>query len=258
MGIRKTRKKKQNEKYKYKGGSNIEKRIFVLWLGDEEMNIHRKNSIQKLPDGAVLITKDTMHKFILKDHPIHPAYEYLSTIHKSDYMRCYLMHHHGGGYMDVKPNKYDWDAAFKKLNESPRILLMGVIPTSGHLMAGMEEYTPEIARELEAKREKLVCMGWLICRPYSTITTEWYTTLNKKLDEFLPTLKLNPAKHTRESFNRGKKLAFKKPAWELAEENLKITSKYPITWNILLAQILYPIQLKHLDEIDNTTLGKLE
>jgi hypothetical protein len=257
MAIRKTRKQKQN-KYKYKGGSNVEKRIFVLWLGNEEMNANRKNSIQKLPDGAVLITKDTINDYVIKDHPIHPAYEYLSTIHKSDYLRCYLMHHHGGGYMDVKPNKYDWDAAFKKLNESPQILLMGVIPTSGHLLAGMEEYSPEIRNELEAKREKLVCMGWLICRPYSTITTEWYNTLNKKLDEFLPILKKNPAKHTRESFNRGKKVAFKKPAWELGQENFKITSNYPITWNILLAQILYPIQLRHLDNIDNTTLGKLE
>jgi hypothetical protein len=255
MGIRKTR--KQKGKPRYNGGSIVEKRIFVLWLGDEEMNVHRKNSIQKLPPGAVLVTKNTIDDYVVKYHPIHPAYEYLSTIHKSDYMRCYLMHHHGGGYMDVKPNAYHWDAAFKKLNDSPNILLMGVIPTSGHLLAGMEEYTPEIRNELEAKREKLVCMGWLICRPYSTITTEWYNTLNKKLDEFLPILKKNPAKHTRESFNRGKKLAYKKPAWELATENLKTTSNYPITWNILLAQILYPIQLKHLDNIDNTTLGKL-
>lgn len=95
MAIKKTRKQKQN-KYKYKEGRNVEKRIFVLWLGDEEMNANRKNSIQKLPDGAVLITKNTINDYIVKDHPIHPAYEYLSTIHKSDYMRCYLMHHHGG------------------------------------------------------------------------------------------------------------------------------------------------------------------
>jgi hypothetical protein len=33
--------------------------------------------------------------------PLHPAYEYLSLVHRSDYLRCELLHQYGGLYCDV-------------------------------------------------------------------------------------------------------------------------------------------------------------
>jgi len=41
------------------------------------------------------ITRATLHRWILKSEPLHPAFEYLSPVHQSDYLRCYLLHFHG-------------------------------------------------------------------------------------------------------------------------------------------------------------------
>ena len=32
---------------------------------------------------------------------VHPAYEYLSLVHRSDYLRCELLHRYGGLYADL-------------------------------------------------------------------------------------------------------------------------------------------------------------
>lgn len=55
-----------------------------------------------------LITPKNLNNYLLPDFPLHPAYDYLSLVHKSDYLRCYFMHFHGGGYSDIKPNYKNW------------------------------------------------------------------------------------------------------------------------------------------------------
>ena len=57
--------------------------------------------------------------FVLPDQPLHRGFEYLSLTHKSDYLRCYLCHFHGGGYSDTKHFHTDWQPSFEKLAKSP-------------------------------------------------------------------------------------------------------------------------------------------
>lgn len=40
---------------------------------------------------TILVTQNNLNKYIHLDYPIHPAFEYLSAVHKSDYMRTYLL-----------------------------------------------------------------------------------------------------------------------------------------------------------------------
>lgn len=222
--------------------------IYMLWLGDEPMNAERQQAFARLP-GATLITKHNIHDFILHDHPLHPAYPYLSTVHKSDYLRCYLMHHYGGGYSDVKHRPIHWPAAFDAMATHGDIMMMGLATSRGNTISGTEEWSAEMQDAIIKCIPRLFCMGWFICRPYSPITTEWYEEINKRLDKFLPELIKCPATHTREAFHKNEGCALEKPIWE---GRTAFRSMYPISWNILLAQILYPLQLKYLTAIKNT------
>jgi hypothetical protein len=62
-----------------------------------------------------VITPVLLPFFILPDHPLHEGFEYLSGVHKSDYLRSYLMNFYGGGYSDIKHIQYDYLPYFKQL-----------------------------------------------------------------------------------------------------------------------------------------------
>jgi hypothetical protein len=136
-------------------------------------------------------------------------------------------------------------------------MIMGTKSKIGDIYSGIEDYDENVKNKLFENKDKLITMCYLICRPHSPITKEWYSEVNKKLDNYLERLKQSPAKHTRESYNNGLRYALPAPRWEInVKSHAKNRTNYPISWNILLAQTLYPILLKHLDNIDNTTLSK--
>jgi hypothetical protein len=223
-----------------------------LWLGDEEINEKRRKSIDNLPKNTILITKTNLDKYILPEYPLHAAYEYLSTVHKSDYFRCYLMYHYGGGYSDVKFTTIDWERAFDKMEQNNNIWMMGVKTHYGHTYTGVELWDESTKQNILDNINSLFCMGYFICRPKTPIVSEWYEELNKRLDLYLPELKNNPAKYTRECFDINFGVAFDRPTWE--GPNKSIHTKYPLSWNILLSQVLYPLEVKYINNIDISTM----
>ena len=74
---------------------------------------------------VVLVSPDNLVEWLIPDSPIHPAYERLSLVHRSDYLRSYLMHHHGGGYADIKRDYGDLTPCFDRLENSNRQWLLG-------------------------------------------------------------------------------------------------------------------------------------
>ena len=97
----------------------LNKVVYVLWTGNNKMSEKRKKCYESIKKNigvpVILITPKNLHKYILKDYPLHPAYEYLSLNHRSDYLRTYFMHVHGGGYTDIKQTNVNWLPFFKKL-----------------------------------------------------------------------------------------------------------------------------------------------
>ena len=79
-----------------------------------------------------------------------------------------------------------------------------------------------------------------ISKPYSDFTFQWINSLNKLMDFYYPTLKLYPAKYSRES-----KDGSPVPIWEGGNNK----TNYPLGWNRILGQIFYPLQLKFLNNI---------
>jgi hypothetical protein len=224
--------------------------IFVIWIGDNPINEIRQNALNSIP-GHTLITRDNLNEYVLKDFPLHPAFQYLSTVHKSDYLRCYLMHHYGGGYSDVKHNTVDWAAGFEHIKNNPELMVMGVKTTFGHLYAGIEEWDKTTKSNILGNSDKLFCMCWFICKPYTQFTTQWMEQVDTKLDSFLEALKVHPAKYIRECNIPHLGYSLPQPFWESSAGEHR---HYPLSWNLILSQIVFPLQIKFLRNIDNTIM----
>ena len=90
--------------------------LWTFWFGGNITNdfAHgsRSNNLERLIAGLESkidhrhITSENLHLINVPNHPIHPQIflPYLSGIHKSDYMRNYVMYHYGGAYADIKEN----------------------------------------------------------------------------------------------------------------------------------------------------------
>ena len=140
--------------------------IFCFWTGDNLMSENRLDCIKNLEQLSeckiILVKKDDIEKYILKDHPLHPAFKYLSETHKADYLRTYFMHFHGGGYSDIKKTTGSWVSAFEKLINSDK------------LINGYREVKGGVAYEPFANDwSKIVGNCAYICKPRTHLTTEW-------------------------------------------------------------------------------------
>ena len=144
--------------------------IICLWTDDTPMNENRQARYRELVEAAkpckvLLLTKQTIPAYVLPDAPLHPAYPYLSAVHKADYFRCYLMHFHGGAYTDVKtPYGWPWYDAFRDFELNPRAMINIRQPGAA-----------------------------MICRPRTELTQRWYAEVCRVLDKHLPVLRQYPA-----------------------------------------------------------------
>lgn len=107
-----------SKKYKSR---RIDRKVYMFWTGNNAITENRARNIEltknNLGVDLLLVTPDNLGEYILPEYPLHPAYQYLSNVHKSDYLRAYFMHHHGGGYADVKLFENDWNSAFNHLTK---------------------------------------------------------------------------------------------------------------------------------------------
>ena len=237
----------------------IEKIIYIFWTGNNPLTKNRKDGIITLKNitgvDIRVINTHNLKDYILKDYPLHPGYRYLSRIHKSDYLRCYFMHHYGGGYSDIKKQTGSWVKYFDKINSNPNIWMIGVgglnPPSKSFDIAFPEEYNSKQRSILKSYHSQMVSVSFFICRPRTTFTYEWYNLLNQRLDYYYNELKRHPAIFSRESKDR---LPSKYYNDEKDPQLIKLgcpkeKTKYPITWNRILGQIVYPLQAKYISHI---------
>jgi hypothetical protein len=200
--------------------------IYTFWTGDNPLTESRKLSLQNLNDitgcKIVLITKNNLNNYILKEAPLHEGYIYLSETHKADYLRTYFMHFYGGGYSDIKRTTGPWLKGFYDLENSDKWIL------------GYEEIGPGgIAyKPAESSWKELIGNGAYICKKQTPLTQEWYSEMICVLDSKLDDLRKNPAKSVRDCSEQG--------------------TGYPIGWNEMLGRIFHKVCLKYKDKILNT------
>lgn len=177
--------------------------IYCFWTGDNPLTENREKGIQALEKNAgvpvKLITPQNLPEYIKPDFPLHKGYELLSLTMRSDYLRCYFMHHYGGGYADIKPFAHSWKPAFKKLNNKedqyaigyPELLHGGIAPAKHRFIENnvYEDYDMMLSTEnlihkdLTRYTPLLIGNCGFICKPNTPVTTEWYYEVHRRMDE---------------------------------------------------------------------------
>jgi hypothetical protein len=171
---------------------------------------------------VVYINHQSLRDWEKPESPYHPAFEYLSDTHKSDYIRCYLMHHYGGGWADIKHTSADWRPQFAKLRSS-NALALGY----QEIADGIPHIKGPLGDELRANYRQNIGLCAFIFKRNSVITKEWYDALINKLNERLPELKQHPANHTQDQLNT------------ILSNGTR--SRYPLRWAELLGEIFHPL-----------------
>lgn len=218
-------------------GEPVPRVIYCVWTGDNAMSKNRQEGLadikKKNPGIEVrLVTPSNIEHYILPETPLHPAYEHLSLVHRSDYLRGYLLHHHGGGYCDIKRIQQPWSAAFNRLEASTKWFL-GYTEIRFDMVPRLPG---KIGRDLIRASGQMLGHGSYIARPRTPITGEWMHEMHRLLDRVQEDLARNPGDE------RGK------------------NPGYPIRWTGILADILSPVIFKYQDWVmhDNSIIVKFE
>ncbi len=202
-------------------------RLFALWTGENQMSNARVTCLNSLRDVSgvevVLVTTSNLHEWILESHPLHVAYEHLSMVHRSDYLRCYLMHYHGGGYSDIKSIGSSWIEYFDYFEVDPSLWVLGYPEPESSAAANV---AGRLGRDIRRYYSRLAGNGAFICRPGTQFTREWLGEVERRLNYYAPLLALHPARDP----------------WGSNDD-------YPVPWTGLQAQVFQPLQLKFAEHV---------
>ncbi len=209
----------------------VPRKVYVLWTGTNPLTPARERGLASIraqnPDlDVVLVTPENLHEFVVDGHPIHPAYEHLSLNHRSDYLRAYFMHHHGGAYSDIKETDHGWGHVLARINVEPHVWLIGYPEVSSATAGGRD---PVLGPDIRRRFSSLVGCGTYFVRPGTPFTAEWIRELDRRLDYYADEIRTSPG-----------------GMW--GDE-----PGYPIAWIELGSDLFHPLQLKYLDHIEQDT-----
>lgn len=144
--------------------------IWQVWPGDDEIPPYMQlchETVKKFNSSfftVILVRPTTLRKYVKK---LHPSYEYMSYVHKADYLRCVLLHEYGGIYLDMDTICFkSLENYFKKIAEND---VVGYDGSRWGELWGVSAMGPY--------------------RPHSVFTTMWKNALFKKLDSNFSQLK---------------------------------------------------------------------
>lgn len=214
--------------------------IFCLWTGQEIMSENRLKALWSIFKNTgrpiAFITQNNLNEWIHPEYPLHPAYHLLTSTHKSDYLRCYLMHHYGGGYTDIKFTDKKWEQFFLLLENSQDHMALGY----KELENGMPQLNGETAEKIRAAHNEIIGLCAFIFKPHSKLTEIWYNQVHDVLDIKFELLKSHPGKFSLDQ--TGLKLPNGEP------------SSYPLRWSEILGEIIHPILYEYRHNLIKTNI----
>lgn len=204
--------------------------VWVIWAGENPMTEQRKKNLADIRAKAGcevrLVTPSNLDAILEEyDCPnLHPAYEHLSSTHRSDYLRIFLAVHVGGAYVDVKPLQAPIRPLVDLLNEQRDKDFLG------QRVAGM--YTVARSAHSLCKREWIkdpsqipcTCLGFFVSKPGSKFATEFL----RRMDALLT----------------GRKEQLAAFPGHFARHVIADPNHYPIPWMGLLGEIGHELQLR--------------
>jgi len=206
--------------------SQLPRQVFMVWTGENDLTPARSRNLQATQEivgvPVHLVRPENLDDWLLPDHPLHPAYDQLSLVHRSDYLRAYLLHHYGGGYCVIKRALHDWNGSFDALEEHPDRWIIGYPEQHVNDPARLPG---RLGHDIRKHYSRLVSSGALITRSHTDFTAEWLREIERRLDYFADQLAEFPGGI------RGEVVG------------------YPVSWTDVLGKIYHPLQLKHLPRI---------
>lgn len=149
--------------------------VWVCWTGNNAMPPHLRLCLETIRRNAgipvVLLTPRNLAAYVPDPHP---AYPYLHLAHRADYLRCYLLHHYGGIYLDADTVCLrSLEGLFEELGDDDVAQAQEAgVDAVGYDGTPWGEYIG------------ISCMGPF--RPQSDITTMWFNSLHGTLQRHLP------------------------------------------------------------------------
>jgi hypothetical protein len=197
--------------------------IYCWWTGSNEMSQQRRGCLKNMEETTgckiVCLYENDIKNYIIPEHPLHPAYEYLSETQKGDYLKAYFMNFYGGGYTDIKKQTGSWVNAFDMLENSDKWII-GYRESDEGCVAGDDL--------IKKHWFHLIANSAYICKPQTPITIDWYNDMLSFLDRKIDLLKQYPA--------------------TFPQDHAEISNgKYPIEWNELNGRIFHKICYKYKD-----------
>ncbi len=221
---------------------------FVIWCYWEgpTMTGNRKLSfsylVQNIGVPVCLITPENISLFLKDQHPLPRTYFDLSIVHRSDYIRAYLLHHYGGGWHDVKATEVSYSNVWKDFEDT------------NIWMVGRPEQPNGAARIYDAENrympdyyQNLIAVPSWVGRPNTPLSQQLLSGIENILNKHADTLKKYPSKHPRD-----KKITTKSPIIKLLQV-VKFTyqgksTKYPLEWT-LFGNVFHPCILQYQSHI---------
>lgn len=210
-------------------------RIFAFWTSHNPLPPARIRCLDTLRANSgcdvCLVTPSNLSDWILE--PLHHAYGYLSATHRADYLRCYFMHHYGGGYSDIKYCGFDWRPYFTRLSYSKSALMLGYPEKSCKDIASSDPLIQNAFRSLPG-----VCQ--FIFKPSTVLTKLWLDALHSALDDNLEALMRNPGNY------HPRAVRFYGIHGGGLSGVLRYSYKrYPLSWNQILGSIFHPLMYRY-------------
>lgn len=204
--------------------------MFVIWFGGE-MSENRQRGIAALQRANPslqlhVISEENYRDWILDEAPIHPAFQYLSFVHRSDYLRTYFMHHYGGAYADVKAVTIDVATLLDILNSDDELWAIGPSEIN-YRNVSRAVGDGLLGEDQETYFQQLLWPAYYVCRPNTPFTSEHLREIERRLSYFRDILEQHPA-----------------------EQPWGSNADYPVAWNAIHGQIFSPLCLKYHDHIE--------
>lgn len=206
--------------------SELPSRVFAIWAGDNELSPARQANLDLIRERiglpVELVTPTNLAGWIVPGHPLPEAYEHLSLIHRSDYLRGYLMHHHGGAYVDIKEPLGSWRPSLECMTRDTDAWVMSYPASHANWIGKLRG---RLGRDILVHYRLMFGKGGFMMRSHTPLTAAWVA----QMDAILDSRKAELAVH---------------PGGVFGDD-----ADYPISWTDLLGRILDPLTLKYLQHV---------
>lgn len=201
--------------------------LWCCWTGLEEMSDARRASLEAIRGlsrdlDVRLVTNENLTEILVPGAPLPAGYDNLSSVHKSDVLRAYLMHHHGGGYVDIKRPLHEWTPVYELLESSVASWV------AGYPLQSLKEAThiqDRLGRKIRRNFFRLPGFAAMICKPGSPLTGEWIEEVNRRVSSFSDELDSNSGNTYGDNVG------------------------YPVPWTYLGSQVFEPLCMKYLEHV---------